>query len=175
MNRRTVALTVTATAAVTTGTLLIALAQADPDSPSAPAGPPELFASCLSSQEGALTALPAQTGDSPNRKRLLECANGAWKLYINEYPSSDRWLVSGPELKLHGQGLRNPEFMAGHWTCTPQTPEAQCRAVYVDVIGAGQTGDPQTVTADPGRPASFDASEHLFNITLTGNCLWERS
>lgn len=76
---------------------LIALAQADPGLRRAPRlARSELFASCLSSQEGALTALPAQTGDSPNRKRLLECANGAWKLYINEYPSSIAGWSAGP-------------------------------------------------------------------------------
>jgi hypothetical protein len=36
-----------------------------------------------------------------------------WMVSTSPYPLSDRWLTFGPELKLHGQGMRNPEIMSG--------------------------------------------------------------
>lgn len=173
MNHRTVALAVTGTAAVTIGSALIALAQADPDDHQ-PDVAPAAGASCSAGLDGAVTALPVQTGDPSNRKNLLRCSEGSWQVDNDEYPSSDRWLVSQPELVLHGQGVRNAELFAGTWTGTPQTPETVCTAVVRDATG-GTVAAPQTVTAPAGKPAKFEASNWLFTVTLTGNCLWERS
>ena len=126
--------------------------------------------------DGAVTQLPDQSTEPGARKSLLECKDGSWQDYRAEYPNSDRWLSTGPELVLHGQGVRNPEFMAGHWTGTPQESDAICHATYVQ----GGDDNPKItqtheVNGDAGKPVEFEAPVRLFTVTLTGNCLWERS
>ena len=123
-----------------------------------------------------VAAVPDQSTEPGARKSLLECKDGSWQDYRAEYPNSDRWLSTGPELVLHGQGVRNPEFMAGHWTGTPQESDAICHATYVQ----GGDDNPKItqtheVNGDAGKPVEFEAPVRLFTVTLTGNCLWERS
>lgn len=153
-----------------------ACAHAEPEPP--PPGPSETTAPqpdspCPASLAGALTpADPAQLG---NNRRLLHCADGTWQTFSDPYPSSDRWLSTGPGLILHGQGRRNPEAAAGTWAATPQTAEAHCSVEVVDVLAAGRTSEPQTFTAAPGQPLTFDVSDHMFTMKLSGYCLWARS
>lgn len=171
MNRRNLALVAAAAVAAAGG---IVLARADPGPDQSDVGVPAVGASCSAGLDGAVTALPSQPGDPVNRKNLLRCTAGSWQTDNDEYPSSDRWLVSGPELVLHGQGVRNAEMFAGTWTGIPQTPEAVCTAVVRDATG-GKIADPQTVTAGAGQRATFPASDWLYTVTLSGDCLWERS
>lgn len=175
MSRRTLYLAAATATVAVVGGVTLALAQAEPETqgPSAPAGPPTLYASCQEQLDGAVTALPPGPADPPNRKNLLKCSEGSWTTFRAEYPSSDRWLSTGAAITLHGQGVRNAELFSGHWTGTPQSEDATCGVEYVDATG-GQLADPKTVDADPGRPVEFDASPYLFTVTLSGYCLWER-
>ncbi|WP_264025752.1 hypothetical protein [Mycolicibacterium insubricum] len=161
-----------------TAALGAACASADPGPDPAPtqAGSPQSGAVCAATLDGAVTQLPDQSTEPGARKSLLECKDGSWQDYRAEYPNSDRWLSTGPELVLHGQGVRNPEFMAGHWTGTPQESDAICHATYVQ----GGDDNPKItqtheVNGDAGKPVEFEAPVRLFTVTLTGNCLWERS
>ncbi len=172
---RTLALSAAAlslAAALTTS----ACAHADPEP--VPQGPPETTApqpeaSCAEGLAGALTA--ADPGQVGNNRLLLQCTDGTWQRFTNPYPSSDRWLTTGPELILHGQGRRNPEASAGTWTATPQTADAHCSAEVVDVLGAGKTSAPEAFSAEPGRSLTFEISDHMFTSKLSGYCLWARS
>ena len=147
-----------------------ACAHATPQPP--PPGPADTTAAqpdspCPDGFEGALTG----TG---TERPLLICTGGTWQQLHDPYPSSDRWLTTGPELIVHGQGRRNPEAKAGSWTGLPQTAEAHCRVDSVDVVGAGRTSAPQTFTAGAGQPLHFEVSDHLFTVALSGFCLWQR-
>ncbi|MGV0814545.1 hypothetical protein ABQF34_21475 [Mycolicibacterium boenickei] len=153
-----------------------ACAHADPEP--VPPGPPESSApqpdaSCTEGLAGALTS--AEPGQLGNNRRLLQCADGAWQVLGDPYPSSDRWLTTGPALILHGQGRRNPEAKAGAWTASPQTAEARCSVEVVDVLGAGKTSEPEKFSAEPGRSLTFEISDHMFTVKLSGYCLWVRS
>ena len=151
----------------------VACTPARPEPP--PPGPPQADASCTGDLDGALTALPKPAGDASNKQNLLQCSNGTWQPFLDPYPSSDRWLSTGPDLVLHGQGRRNPEVKAGVWTATPVTADAKCSAERVDVVAAGQTSAPETFSANPGQPLRIDVSDHLFTVKLSGYCLWQRS
>lgn len=161
----------TAAAALTTS----ACAHADPEP--VPQGPAETTApqpdsACADSLAGSLT--PADPGQVGNNRLLLLCDGAIWQAFGGPYPSSDRWLTTGPEVILHGQGRRNPEAVGGTWTATPQTAEAHCRAEVVDVVAAGRTSEPTTSTAGPGHQLTFEISDHMFTAKLSGYCLWAR-
>ena len=116
--------------------------------------------------DGALTRLADRT--------LLVCQSGQWVTDADIYPSSDRWVSYGPELVLYGQGRRNPEFMAGDWTGTPQSDQTRCGAGQLKVIAPGELGALESAVADPGQPLEINVPTRLFSITLTGFCLWQR-
>lgn len=136
--------------------------------------PPQAGSACGDNLDGALTELPQPASDTGTAKDLLQCTGGTWQPYLDPYPASDRWLTTGPELILHGQGRRNPEVHAGTWTGTPQTDETVCRAEVVDVLAPGETSSPEVHAADPGRPLALEVGDHLFTARLTGYCLWQR-
>jgi len=112
-------------------------------------------------------------------KTNLVCAGQGggyrWSAFTSPYPLSDRWLTYGPELLLHGQGMRNPEIMSGHWTGNPQEPDAVCSAEQVTVLGAGVVSPPESVTGETGKPVEFSVSPTLFTIKLSGNCVWQKA
>ncbi|PEG58128.1 hypothetical protein H5U98_11770 [Mycolicibacterium boenickei] len=152
-----------------------ACAHADPEPP--PQGPSETTApqpdsACADNLAGALT--PADPGQLGNNRRLLQCEDGRWQVFGSPYPSSDRWLTTGPALILHGQGRRNPEAEGGTWTATPQTADAHCSAEVVDVVAAGQTSEPTTSAATAGQSLTVEISDHMFTTKLSGYCLWVR-
>jgi hypothetical protein len=64
----------------------------------------------------------------PDAKLPLECLGNQWHAVITPQPPNDRWLSFGQPMKLHGEGLRNPDVASGAWTATPQDAESQCRA-----------------------------------------------
>jgi hypothetical protein len=171
MNR---SLTLAAAAVVAAvGVGACAPANAEPAAPTQTVAP-QTGSGCGENLDGALTALPQPAAETGRAKSLLQCTGGSWQPFLDPYPASDRWLTTGPELVLHGQGQRNPEVRAGTWTGIPQTDETQCHAVVVDVVAAGETSPPEAHGADPGQPLTFDISDHLFTVRLSGYCLWQR-
>jgi hypothetical protein len=131
---------------------------------------PQLDAPCSENLGGALTQLP-------DGQTYLECSNASgryqWSEFTSPYPSSDRWFTYGPVVKLHGQGLRNPQILSGDWTAYPQEEGTLCSAEQAAVVSAGQVGPPQTSTGEPGQPLKFEVFPVVFSIMMTGNCLWE--
>jgi len=97
-----------------------------------------------------------------------------WAVSSTPYPMSDRWLTYGLQLRLHGQGMRNPEIMSGRWTGYPQEPDAVCTAEQVTVLGPGKVSQPESATGQPGKPLEFSIAPTLFTVTLDGTCLWQK-
>ncbi|MGV0736636.1 hypothetical protein [Mycobacterium sp. DBP42] len=164
-------------AALTVAAALTASACAHADPEPLPPGPSETTApqpdsACTEMLAGALT--PADPGQVGNNRHLLQCDDGTWRTFGSPYPSADRWLTTGPEVILHGQGRRNPEARGGTWTATPLTAEAHCSAEVVDVLGAGKTSEPATFGAEPGQTLTVEISDHMFTTKLSGYCLWAR-
>ncbi|MCW2688103.1 MAG: Uncharacterized protein JWR37_2993 [Mycobacterium sp.] len=133
---------------------------------------PQVDGPCSEKLADALTKLP-------DGKTVLECLSPSggyqWKPFASPYPNSDRWLSYGPGLRLHGQGKRNPEIMSGQWVGSPLDPSSQCSVEQVAVVSAGKVGPPQLSTGKPGQPFEFEVLPVVFDITLTGNCLWQKA
>jgi hypothetical protein len=115
----------------------------------------------------ALTKLPDRT--------VLTCSGGTWTTFGGPYPSSSAWVSDDEGITLHGQGLRNPEIMSGPWSATPLDPSAVCTAEQAAVVAAGEVGPEQTTTGQPGQPLFFEVLPVVFNITLSGDCLWQKT
>ena len=98
-----------------------------------------------------------------------------WQPVANPFPPSNRWLTYGPDLKLHGEGLRNPEIQKGNWTAVPLDPDSQCRAEQIAVVSAGVVSPPQVSEGAKGQPLSFQVVPKLFSIQMTGKCLWTKA
>ncbi|CAN5370645.1 hypothetical protein BH09ACT7_BH09ACT7_30530 [soil metagenome] len=161
----------TQTAAVSmTAALVAAALLAAPGVAHADLVVPQLDAPCSENLGGALTQLP-------DGKTYLECNNSSgryqWSEFTSPYPSSDRWFTYGPAVKLHGQGLRNPQILSGKWTAYPQEAGTLCAADQASVVSAGEVGPTQTSTGEPGEPLALEVLPVVFSITLSGNCLWE--
>ncbi|HEY7054090.1 MAG TPA: hypothetical protein VH496_18450 [Mycobacterium sp.] len=77
-------------------------------------------------------------------------------------------------MKLHGQGLRNPNIMSGDWTATPQRTDSRCRAEQLAVVRAGEVGPPMVREGATGQPLSLQVVPNLFSITMSGYCLWTK-
>jgi hypothetical protein len=162
----------TAAAAIGAATLALlcapACAHAEPPQPVTP----QRDAPCTETLVGAMTRLA-------DGKTNLVCTDQGggyrWSVFTSPYPSSDRWLTYGPELTLHGQGMRNPEIMSGRWMGAPQESDGVCRAEQVTVLGAGVVSPPEEVTGEPGKSLEFSVSPTLFTIKLSGNCVWHRA
>ncbi len=158
------------TRAVPVTVLLAAALLAAPAAAHADLVEPQLGAPCLETLAGALTELPKE-------KTFLECTAVAgryqWSAFTSPYPSSDRWFSYGPALTLHGQGMRNPQILSGHWIGSPQESGTLCAAEQAAVVSAGEVGPPQITTGEPGQPLDVEVLPVVFSITLTGNCLWE--
>ncbi|MCX2712314.1 hypothetical protein [Mycolicibacterium sp. J2] len=105
----------------------------------------------------------------------LVCQDTHWRAATEPGDPSDRWVSFGPPIALHGEGLRNPNLSSGAWTATPLDPQARCAATQHAVISAGVLGPPVTTKGEPGQPLSFQVLPSLFDITMTGHCLWTRT
>jgi hypothetical protein len=121
-----------------------------------------------------LAGTMARLADGKNLACTGQADGFRWTVSTSPYPLSDRWLTYGPELQLHGQGMRNPEIMSGLWTGYPQVSDGVCRAEQVAVVGAGKVSLPESVTGEPGKQLEFSVSPTLFTIKLSGNCLWQK-
>ena len=165
MKQRMTAVVTTLTATALTLLCAQAISSADPPVPQ-----PE--SACASNLAGALTRLL----DGKTELICLGQPNGGyqWKIDTSDYPSSNRWFTYGPELTLHGEGLRNAEIRSGDWIASPLDPDSQCTAVQIAVVSAGVVGPPQTVAAAPGQQLSFQVLPRLFSIQMKGYCLWTK-
>ncbi|AQA04605.1 hypothetical protein BVC93_21695 [Mycobacterium sp. MS1601] len=105
---------------------------------------------------------------------VLTCSGGTWAPFDDPYPNSGIWVSDSAGITLHGQGLRNPEIMSGPWTATPLDPSAVCSAEQAAVVSAGEVGPAQTTTGQPGQPLDLEVLPVVFNITLSGDCLWQK-
>jgi hypothetical protein len=133
---------------------------------------PQPDTTCSSNLANAMTRLPDQ-------KIILVCQQQAndiyqWKIVDSDYPSSDRWLTYGPELTLHGEGIRNSNLRSGDWVALPQDPGSQCIAEQIAVAGAGVVSSPQVEAGATGQQLSFRVLPNLFSITMKGYCLWSK-
>jgi hypothetical protein len=111
----------------------------------------------------------------PNDKMPLMCASNQWQAVTVPYPISDRWLTYGPEMKLHGEGLRNTNIRSGDWVATPQDSASRCRAEQLTVVDAGVVSSPQVAEGTAGQPLSLRVLPQLFSITMSGYCLWVKA
>lgn len=141
--------------------------------PAAPARPEEpaatqAGAACTPERAGVMTWRPGDNMPSV-------CQDGAWQAQTTPQPPADRWLSTGPPLKLHGQGQRNPNLAAGRWVGTPQDPSGVCRAQHQVVVSPGVLSDVRTDEGQPGQPLTVELQPRTFTIVLAGNCLWVRT
>ncbi len=105
----------------------------------------------------------------------LVCQDAHWQAVTAPGDPNDRWVSFGPPIALHGEGLRNPNLSSGAWTATPLDPQAQCAATQHAVVSAGVVGPPVITKGEPGQSLSFQVLPSLFDITMTGHCLWTRT
>lgn len=104
----------------------------------------------------------------------LVCSGGNWQTVTTPQPPNDRWLSVGPPILLHGQGRRNPDVQAGAWNATPRNSDTRCRAEQVTVLGPGVLATPTVTEGAAGQRLDVDFASRLFNLTLSGDCLWTR-
>lgn len=109
------------------------------------------------------------------RSLPLICQDQRWQAATAPTDPSDRWVSFGPVMALHGGGLRNPNLSAGSWTATPLDPGTRCAATQQTVISAGVLGGPVVAEGTPGQQLSLQVLPSLFDISMSGHCLWERT
>jgi hypothetical protein len=112
-------------------------------------------------------------------KLPLTCAGGPsgghWQAVATPAPPSDRWLSVGPAMTLHGEGRRNPDVRSGDWTATPRNADTRCRVEQSTVIGPGVVGTPEIAEGPVGQRLEVQIAPRLFDLTLSGDCLWTRT
>ncbi|ANE79150.1 hypothetical protein A7U43_07265 [Mycobacterium adipatum] len=128
---------------------------------------PQPYSACPAELTGAATlpfgqALP------------LICQQQRWQAATAPTDPIDRWVSFGPVMALHGGGLRNPNLSPGPWTATPLDPDTRCAATQQVVVSAGVLGAPVTAEGVAGQALSLEVLPSLFDISMTGHCLWER-
>lgn len=132
---------------------------------------PALGAGCPDDLAGAMTLLP-------DGQTYAVCGEGAdgnrWAAAPIPFEPNDSWLSYGPAIVLHGQGLRNPNVVAGDWTASPQDPGTVCRAEQQTVVEAGVLSEPRVAQGGPGEQLSLELQPKLFYLELSGNCVWTR-
>ncbi|BBX00353.1 hypothetical protein BST36_16250 [Mycolicibacterium moriokaense] len=107
-------------------------------------------------------------------KLPLVCTGGTWQAETAPQAPSDRWLSVGPPILLHGEGLRNADVESGEWVATPRTADTRCRAEQLTVLGPGILSEPEVAEGAAGEPLEVTFAPRLFNLQLSGDCLWAR-
>ena len=133
-----------------------------PVASAAPVSAPE----CSDRLASAMTVLPDES--------FAVCDDGSWRPVVPPFIPPDRWVSYGDGVLLHGQGRRNPEIMGGPWTGTPLDSSTVCGAEQASVTNAG-VGAPEAVVGKAGETLPVEVGPVVFTITLTGDCLWERT
>ena len=108
-------------------------------------------------------------------KMPLVCSGGNWQAVTTPQPPNDRWLSVGPPIILHGEGRQNPDVESGDWTATPRTAGTRCRAEQLAVLGPGVLSAPEVTEGAADQRLEVTFAPRLFNVTLSGDCLWTRS
>ena len=85
-----------------------------------------------------------------------------WTVVSSPYPLSDRWLTYGPELQLHGPGMRNPEIVVGTLDGLPAGSGRGVQSRAGGGMGPGKVSPPESVTVEPGNHSS-SASRQRFS------------
>ncbi len=111
----------------------------------------------------------------PGTDTLSVCRGSAWQDVTGPQPPAGRWVGQASPLKLHGQGMRNPDMAAGRWVGTPRDSSTACRAQQQVVVSPGELSTPTAVEGNPGQPLQFDVPPRMFLIELSGDCVWTRS
>jgi hypothetical protein len=141
-----------------------AIAYADPVAPQADSACPLDVANAMTFTPDGQTPLICQPA-----------AGYRWQPLASPFNPSSRWFSYGRELRLHGEGLRNPEIRSGDWMAVPQDADSQCTAEQVAVVYAGVVTPPQVSAGAKGQQLSFQVLPKLFSIKLSGNCLWTKA
>ncbi len=149
------------------GAVLATPAHAVADSPA-----PQPNTPCPSELSGAMTWLPEATAP-------LQCvgapAGYQWQTVDTPYPVSDKWFSYGPQMKLHGEGLRNATIKSGDWVATPLQPDTRCRSEQRAVVpGTPAVTPPRIDESRPGEPLDVVLVPLLFSVQLSGDCLWTK-
>lgn len=137
-----------------------AVAIADPVAPQAGSSCSSSYAEVMTMPQGA--TMP------------LVCQGGRWQPVTTPQPPSAQWLSFGPQMTLSGEGRRNPNVASGAWTAVPQDSTTQCRAEQSTVVSPGVVSSPEVSEAQPGQPLELTILPRLFDIQLSGFCLWSR-
>lgn len=142
-----------------------AIAAADP-------AVPQLQATCPVELADTMTLLP-------DEETYAVCqvtgAGAVWAPVQTPFEPSDSWLSYGPNITLHGQGMRNPNLSSGTWTATPRDSQTSCRAVQRTVVAAGVLSAPEVSEGQPGEAMPLRLPTNLFAVELGGDCLWTRA
>lgn len=107
-------------------------------------------------------------------KLPLLCTGGTWQAETTPQAPNDRWLSVGPPILLHGEGLRNSDVQSGDWIATPRSADTRCRAEQLTVLGPGILSAPEVAEGATGEPLEVTFAPRLFNLQLSGDCLWTR-
>ena len=161
---RAIRLRVAAAAALVMGTAAAGAAYAEPMAPALGAGCPEAVSD-------AMTLLPDEQTYAICQQSPLGY-NWAW--VQTPFDPHETWWSYGPQINLHGQGMRNPNVSSGQWTATPQDPQSACRAEQQTVVGAGVLSPPRIAEGEPGKELSVEFLPKLFYLKLSGDCLWTK-
>ncbi|MCV7303201.1 hypothetical protein H7J93_26605 [Mycobacterium barrassiae] len=107
-------------------------------------------------------------------KMPLLCTGGTWQAETTPQSPNDRWLSVGPPILLHGEGLRNSDVQSGDWIATPRSADTRCRAEQLTVLEPGILSAPEVAEGAAGEPLEVTFAPRLFNLQLSGDCLWTR-
>ena len=162
--------------------LLPALAQAEPSATPAPPAPPAPVAPVLPPAPALGAGCPADLDDTmtllPDEQTYAICQQGpvgfTWNPAPIPFEPHERWWSYGPQINLHGQGMRNPNVTSGRWTATPQDPETLCRAEQQTVVEAGVLSEPRVDEGQPDEDLAVEFLPKLFCLKLSGNCVWTK-
>ena len=110
----------------------------------------------------------------PGASLPLICRDQRWQAATAPGDPIDRWVSFGPPMALHGGGLRNPNLSPGSWTATALDSDTRCAATQQTVVSAGVLSAPVVAEGAPGQRLSLEVLPSLFDISMTGHCLWER-
>jgi hypothetical protein len=80
-------------------------------------------------------------------------------------------LTFGPSMTLMGLSANDVEFPSS-WTGLPENSDAQCIEEQRPVASPGQLGPSIAQAGGTGQPLLFEFVPNLYDVKLSGNCLW---